>query len=384
MAYLYVNSKGQEIRRHSYSAGDTFHFCNKKYELQRKRGYREKEQRASMAFGKAIEDAVRFYHLTNNCLDAVGHFSLLWEALRNEPLVYTATEVDWQSLLLSGQELIRLYHLKLPWLPFKAENIKFQTELTKEVFPQTDLAGIEFVAYVDMIAEAKTGGNIVIDIKTSGTMLDTTPGIHALDQQLRSYSWITGIAEVGFLVLVKTDRGLSKGSWVSLLQGVEDPAGRGGEFSYNAGNMAIVAQAPKGDDTDMVWIVKPTVNLDDLKAAGGERPNTKGGKFQKSAWMANNAALVPKTILTKQRIQFLPATVDAEAQQEAADQIGEDITLIVRANQSNKWKKQGGTRYPNNKCSMCSMRGICLKDDRLRDELLTRDDILEWDGEVFG
>ncbi len=378
-AHLYVNSKGYEVTRHSFSGSDTFQFCAKKYELQRVRGYREKGRKASLEFGKTIEAAVQRYHSGNCDLPgAILKFTEEWRRLKHEPLTYTSTEESWEALSLSGQELLHLYHLKFPFLSFHANRVimpRFQTMYTKEVFPGTSLAGIEFVAYVDMIASLKDEHKkkIVIDIKTSGTMLDTTPGIHALDQQLRSYAWITGIPDVAFLVFVKTDRAIGRGSWVSLLQGVNI-----GQTEYNAGNQAIVVKT-EGELDEKAWVVKPDTNLDDMRVAAGDRPQTKEGKARKQAWLEQNAVLVPTHILTKQRIQFLTAHIDAEAQQETASQIGEDIAMIVRANETNTWKKQGGTRFPNNKCTSCCMRGICLKDDKLRDELVERDDSTEWD-----
>lgn len=376
-AHLYINSKGYEVNRHSFSGSDTFQFCNKKYELQRVRGYKEKGRKASLEFGKAFETAVQRYHAGNCDLKgALQKFQEEWWRMNLEPLTYTNTEESWEALNLSGRELLQLYHLKFPFMPFVAnqkQRPKFQTMYTKEVFPGTSLAGIEFVAYVDVVAAQKSGPNIVIDIKTSGTLLDTTPGIHALDQQLRAYAWITGIPDVAFLVFVKTDRAIGRGSWVSLLQGVSI-----GQTEYNAGNQAIVVKT-EGELDDKAWIVKPETNLDDMKLAVGDKPQSRDGKARKQTWLEQNALLVPIEILTKQRIQFLTAHIDAEAQQEAASQIGEDIAMIVRANETNTWKKQGGTRFPNNKCTSCCMRGICLKDDKLRDELVERDDSMEWD-----
>lgn len=394
-AHLYVNSRGYEVTRHSFSGSDTFQFCNKKYELQRVRGYKEKGQKASLEFGKAFESAVQRYHAGNSDLQgAILKFKDEWLRWKHESLTYTTTEESWDALWLSGQELLQLYHLRFPFMPFAAnqkQRPKFQTMYTKEVFPDTSLAGIEFIAYVDLIAEMKElvdgKGNIlkwyllpgqdrrrmVIDIKTSGTMLDTTPGIHALDQQLRAYAWITGIPDVAFLVFVKTDRAIGRGSWVSLLQGVTI----GDVDVYNAGNQAVVIKT-EGELDDKAWIVKPETNLDDMKLFVGDKPQSKDGKARKQTWLEQHATLVPIEILTKQRIQFLPAHIDAEAQQEAASQIGEDIAMIQRASQTNTWKKQGGTRFPNNKCTSCCMRGICLKDDKLRDELVERDDSMEF------
>jgi hypothetical protein len=60
--------------------------------------------------------------------------------------------------------------------------------------------------------------------------------------------------------------------------------------------------------------------------------------------------------------------------QEAADVIGNDIIRIVAANEKNFWPKEGGLRFPNDRCTRCEMRGICLNNHELRDALVERAD----------
>jgi len=74
MAHLYVNSKGQEVRSFSYSAGSLFHECAQKFKLSRLDGWRERELRASMEFGKAIENAIQAYHVRQNVERAIAVF----------------------------------------------------------------------------------------------------------------------------------------------------------------------------------------------------------------------------------------------------------------------------------------------------------------------
>jgi len=60
--HLYINSKGYLVTRHSYSGGDTFNYCARKYYLERVQGWSEKQQRAASQFGIALEHAVTFWH----------------------------------------------------------------------------------------------------------------------------------------------------------------------------------------------------------------------------------------------------------------------------------------------------------------------------------
>lgn len=395
-AHLYINSKGYPVTRHSYSASDTFSFCAQKYKLARVDGWTEKTRNASQKFGIAFEDAIRYYHETDLDLSAaLLKFATDWAVhFADTELHYTATESSWEALNNSGRELLQLYALRLPSLPILTNPVpKFQIQYSKEVFPGTKLAGIEFIAYVDMIARAKenysiglqlvgTGPRkILIDIKTSGVALDTTPGILALDQQLRTYAWVADIETVAFLWFVKTSRAIEKGSWISLLA----DAGK-----FRAGDRAVVIKfqeareaepadpekpksKPKAALPEEIWIVHHTAVIEEMvsRCGGGQ---TKAEKEARDIFIRENATLVAKENITKQRIQFETANISLADRAEAATSIGHDIAQIVYANENNQWPKQGGVRFPNNKCGFCSMRGICLNNAELRDELVERKD----------
>ena len=65
MAFLYINSKGNPWRKHSYSAGNTFDQCPRKYFLQKVMGWKERDNKARFQFGKALENAVQWFHEHN-------------------------------------------------------------------------------------------------------------------------------------------------------------------------------------------------------------------------------------------------------------------------------------------------------------------------------
>lgn len=388
-ANLYVDSRGRPITRFSYSAGGDFHFCQKFFYHRRIAGWRDREQRGSLEFGKAIESAVQFHH-SNNFEGAADYFTKLWDVHKtNTELTYTQTEGSWEELALSGRELIQLYAIQLPKLPIAYEPApRFQIKYSKEVFPGTELAGIEFVAYVDMLAFDRIPDGTVrtpsmerrkqlIDIKTSGVMLPETPGILALDQQLRTYAWVTGISNVGFLNFVKTNRSIKAGMEVTLLQDIGD---------LKAGRRVIVAANNTDEEVQPLFDSLPVTVLDgeaqydEMKKAIGDKPASKAGKENKINFLARVGKQVSAASITKQRIQFLTACIDQEAQEEVATQVGADIAQIVHSSKNNQFFKQGGIRFPNNICSNCSCLGLCLKDDRLRDERLKRDD----SEDVFG
>lgn len=369
---LYTNSNGKQVNVHSYSGGSTYEFCPTKYYHQRVGGWKEKEEHAYFAFGIAIGDAIRYFH-EHQLSGGVECFEKLWSVHKmNLNLAYTEKEGSWEDLNKSGQEMIRLYALNLPRLPIDLYHVPiFERKYSKEVFPGTELAGIEFVAYPDMICHTPRSANkLILDIKTSGALLDSTPNILSLDQQLRSYAWLTGIPNVGFINLVKVSRSLKTGTVVTLLEGVQD---------LKAGSEAVIAKIY--DPEEDVALVQPApytiLTADEYEAMNveiGDKPQSKQGKLNKTTFLARVGRNVHESAFTKQKFQFLTAYIDDEAQQEVAKQIGHDVAQIYHSNQDSFWPKKGGVRYPNNKCVTCSMRGLCLGNAQLRDELLVRID----------
>lgn len=390
-AHLYVNSKGFEVRSHSYSGGDRFHFCPQLYKLERVDGWKERRKSAAFEFGKALEEAIRVYHVNLNLTDGIAHFNQLWGEWRDKALDYTAVENSWEALSRSGQEMIRLYALRLPSFPIQFTPApQFQIKYWKELFPGSEWAGLEFVAYVDMVAasRASLGDQLIVDIKTAGQPLDTTPGILALDQQLRTYAWVTGVPDVAFLWFQKTGRTLERGTEVSLLADAD---------SFRAGQEVVVIKyqeyepakpadpekpksKPKPEVPEELWVVKDAAAIDAMFAKCG-RGQTKEEKEAREAWIRGNAVQVAPNQVTRQRVTFHQAHIGLAEQAEAAEIIRHDVAQIVQANQDNYWPKLGSIRGMDKKCVRCPMRGICLNNPKLTEELVERADTA-WDAQT--
>ena len=74
---LYTSASGRSVNHASSSVLDLFKGCRRKFYLEKIQGWREKDKRGSLEFGKAIESAVQFFY-ENSCKpgDAVDHFKL--------------------------------------------------------------------------------------------------------------------------------------------------------------------------------------------------------------------------------------------------------------------------------------------------------------------
>jgi len=392
-AYLYINSFGKEVRSHSYSAGSLFNECSQKYKLVRLDGWKEIELRASMEFGKAIENGIQAYHELNRNMEAAlkafheGYRDREgWDAQKIKPLKYAPVERDWDTLAAVGEEMIKLYHLRLPSLPFDLSvPPEFQIKYYKEMFPGTDMAGIEFVSYIDMRAHSRLslGDALGVDIKVMNKAIPE--GMLNLDPQMCTYAWVTGISDWAFLNFIKTNRDLERGSNVSLLE----PAG-----AYKAGTSVIVIKyqefeparpadpakpksKPKDEIPEETWIVEDESVIERMFQLCG-KGQTSAEKDARNLFVRENATKVDKSILTKQQIQFVHGHIGLTEQLEASKRIAHEVVQIVYSNTENYRPKEGGIRFPHDICVRCPMRGICLSNPQLSATLVSRVDE-DWD-----
>lgn len=355
-AILYTSAAGKDVTTHSYSSGQEFVSCPRKYWLKRGEGWREKGQSAAAEFGRCLEDAVQF-HVTNNLQGGVEEFSRLWKKREGLDLTYKDAEGDWFDQQAIGEQMMKLFALE--WTRLCLSNPRFQLNYEKEVFPGTHLAGLNFTAYVDMWAEIQLGSvaqggagvrkPVIIDIKTSRTPPPPMQFI-AMDPQLRSYAWVSGVSDVGFLWFQKMSAGaLKRGDKVSLLEA-------------GAPQMRVWTE-----EEGTLWLHNEehfAAGEDELKGTRGKVRESIVAKHQFSALKRSTAEV------TKQRLHFSVASISPEAVEEQGRVIGRQIADIEAANRNGEWPQRPGIKFPDAKCTFCPMRGLCLNDDALRDELI--------------
>src|ERR1700693_183292 len=167
--------------------------CPRSYRYRYLDGWREKETRAAMAFGRCFENALGAYFREEDC-GAVLFKE--WEAYRDAPFEFKKGET-WDRLVHQGVHLLQRFaqddRVRVP-NPHKDLHIKFLRALA---------GGSEFVAYLDAIGEID-GVRCLIDWKTTTSRYSEGPdGLLSLDPQLICYSWISGIPEVALVVFVR-------------------------------------------------------------------------------------------------------------------------------------------------------------------------------------
>ena len=362
---LYKSASGREVNAHSYSGGSEFKFCRRKYKLHRLDGWQEKAKKAAPEFGKAIESAIQYFHENGQKAgDCVDTFKGIWAKYQSVEMTYTDADGDWASLYACGSDLAALYELLVPSLPI--HNPKFQLEYRKEVFPGS---GLEFVAYTDMLSVAPDGSRLVIDIKSAKLSLHLDQNMLSLDPQLRRYAWVTGIKDVAFLWLVKAKASsFRKGDTATLLLDQGD---------WKATQEVTVYKfSDKTEESPALVTAGTAENIKVLDAELAEIKGKGSGEAKENLiaeyLLDGRLVVVPREGLTKVKIQFVTAQIPEEELSEIGDAIGHEMVSIIDTNDKNRWIKDGGVRFPDNKCTWCSYRGICTGNNALRDELLVQ------------
>lgn len=167
--------------------------CPRSYRHRYLDGWREKETRAAMIFGRCFEKAIESSFKGGDCGATLFQE---WNAFRDAPLELKKGET-WDRMLHQGMRLLERFaqdnRVQIPD-PQRDLQIKVLRD-----FPNAN----QFIGFVDAIGELD-GVHCLMDWKTTASRYTEKPeGLLALDPQLICYSWLTGIPEVGLVVFVR-------------------------------------------------------------------------------------------------------------------------------------------------------------------------------------
>lgn len=167
--------------------------CPRRYRYRYLDGWREREIRPALLFGRTFEKALGAYFRGEDSL-AVLHEE--WGAYREGSLEYSKND-SWERMLRQGEQFLhRFAQDDRVQVPKPKENL--QIRLLRQLTPES-----EYVAYLDAIG-LLDGARCLIDWKTTTSRYTEEPqGLLALDPQLISYSWISGISAVALVVFVR-------------------------------------------------------------------------------------------------------------------------------------------------------------------------------------
>src|SRR6202158_1409173 len=178
---------------YSYTQISQYLSCPRRYKHRYLDGWKEKDIRAAMQFGRAFEQAVAAYFQRQ---DAAAVLYREWATHRDSSLHYSERD-SWDRMLQSGVQLLERF-AQDDRVRIRQPRRNLQIKFTRPLAGQND-----FVAYIDALGQLD-GIPCLLEWKTTSSRYPEEPaGLLALDPQLVCYSWIPGIAEVAQVVFVR-------------------------------------------------------------------------------------------------------------------------------------------------------------------------------------
>lgn len=181
---------------YSYTQISQYLRCPRSYRYRYLDGWREKDTRAAMVFGRCFETALGAYFRSE---DPAAALFKEWGLFREAPFEYKKGD-SWDGLVHQGVHLLQRF-AQDDRVRISSPQQNLQLKLLRNL-PSNN----GFVAYIDAIGELD-GKHCLIDWKTTTSRYSEEPeGLLSLDPQLICYSWISGISDVAMVVFVRKQR----------------------------------------------------------------------------------------------------------------------------------------------------------------------------------
>ncbi len=178
---------------YSYTQISQYLRCPRSYRHRYLDGWREKETRAALLFGRCFEKALAAYFLRQ---DSAAVLFKEWGACRDTSLEYSNGD-NWDRLAHQGVQMLDKL-ARDDRIRIRQPRRNLQVKLVRSLSN-----GNDFVAYIDAVGYLDRT-RCLIEWKTTTCRYPEEPeGLLALDPQLVCYSWISGIAEVALVVFVR-------------------------------------------------------------------------------------------------------------------------------------------------------------------------------------
>jgi PD-(D/E)XK nuclease superfamily len=177
----------------SYTQISRYLTCPRGYRHRYLDGWREKNTRANMLFGRVFERALAALFLRQ---DPGAVLFQQWSAHQNSPIEYCQAD-SWERMLQQGIQLLERF-VQDDRIRIRQPRRNLQVKFMRPVSANND-----FVAYVDAIGQLD-GKRCLLEWKTASSRYPEEPlGLVSLDPQLVCYSWVTGISDVAQVVFVR-------------------------------------------------------------------------------------------------------------------------------------------------------------------------------------
>lgn len=179
---------------YSYTQLSTYLQCPLKYKYHYLDGWNEREDKASLVFGRIFQMAVESQFLVE---DSVRFFSEHWGQVKDVPLGYGNGD-SWEKMLEQGQQLLARFR--------RDQRVQIgdgRTDFQVRIRRPLPMSNRHFLAYIDALGWVD-GTYGLIEWKTSTQCYpQSLPRLLELDPQLVCYSWAAQQQEVCLVNFVR-------------------------------------------------------------------------------------------------------------------------------------------------------------------------------------
>jgi hypothetical protein len=178
---------------YSYTQIASYLRCPRSYRHRYLDGWREKDNRPALLFGRCFEQALAAFFAREDCGAVLFNE---WSKFQEAQLQYSRGD-SWERIFRQGVQLLERL----------AQDDRIQVRR-----PQQDMQvkllrslpnGSQFVAYIDALGDLD-GKPCLLEWKTTTARYPEEPdGLLALDPQLICYSWMSGISDVAVIAFVR-------------------------------------------------------------------------------------------------------------------------------------------------------------------------------------
>ena len=178
---------------YSYTQISQYLRCPRAYRYRYLDGWREKDSRASLLFGRAFEKALAAFFAGE---DSTAALFTEWGIYQDAEVQYSQGD-SWERMFRQGVQLLeRLAQDNRIQISQPHQNM--QVKLTRSLPGEND-----FVAYLDAVGTLD-GKRVLLEWKTTtARYLEEPEGLLTLDPQLICYSWISGISDVAVVAFIR-------------------------------------------------------------------------------------------------------------------------------------------------------------------------------------
>ena len=178
---------------YSYTQIAQYLRCPRSYRYRYLDGWKEKDSRATLLFGRCFEQALGAYFRGE---DSGAALFSEWAIYKDTPLEYSHGDT-WERMLRQGIQLLERL-AQDDRIKIRQPKDNMQVRLIRSLSDRND-----FIAYIDAIGTID-GNRCLLEWKTTTSRYPEEPnGLLALDPQLICYSWMSGISEVALIAFVR-------------------------------------------------------------------------------------------------------------------------------------------------------------------------------------